>query len=159
MAGGSSERLSSLIRDLVRDARHTVGLLGPGALPSPLAAALGVLSDEGALRLGRLAQLLGVDPSVASRHVAHAQECGLITRSPDPEDGRAWLLALTDEGRERLAAHRSAREAWLDQALDGWTDDDVAVLLDSLGRFRDDMRAAARGPARRSSRNVAAPVA
>ena len=86
MVSSSAVRLTSLLRALVQDARAAEGALGRAGLPSSTAAVLGVLAEHGRIRLGRLAELLGIDPSVASRHVAHAHQAGLVVREPDPLD-------------------------------------------------------------------------
>jgi DNA-binding MarR family transcriptional regulator len=42
---------------------------------------------------------------------------GLVSRRPDPEDGRRALVELTAKGHETLAAERSRREGWLAEAI------------------------------------------
>ncbi|WP_433199255.1 MarR family winged helix-turn-helix transcriptional regulator [Dactylosporangium sp. CS-047395] len=63
---------------------------------------LGILRDRqvGMLELGGH---LGLDKSSITGLVSRAEKRGLVRRSPSPYDGRAVLVALTDEGR-RLAA-------------------------------------------------------
>ena len=63
-----------------------------------------------------------------SRTVRELEDLGLITRTPDPEDGRSSLLSPTPEGLERLAAARAPQESLLLDTLD-------ATLLH--GRFLD----------------------
>jgi DNA-binding MarR family transcriptional regulator len=38
---------------------------------------------------------------------------GLVSRRPDPDDGRRALVELTPAGLERLHATRARREGWL----------------------------------------------
>jgi hypothetical protein len=64
-----------------------------GDVPSSVIAVLGLLSDNGELRLGAVAASLGVDTSVISRTVAVAVHRGLVSRRPDPRDGRACLFS------------------------------------------------------------------
>jgi len=61
-------------------------------------------------RLTEIADALGYDMSVLSRHITIMIDQGLITRLPDPNDGRAWLLHLTEAGETRLHV---AAERWL----------------------------------------------
>ena len=42
-----------------------------------------------------------MDKGAVSRQVQHLTELGLIERTPDPADGRAALLAVTDDARRR----------------------------------------------------------
>ena len=44
-----------------------------------------------------------IDKGAISRQVQHLTELGLIERTPDPADGRATLLAVTDDARRRMA--------------------------------------------------------
>jgi len=57
------------------------------------------LATEGPLRAGELAELIQSDPSTVSRQVASIVKAGLVKREADPDDGRASLLVLTEEGR------------------------------------------------------------
>ncbi len=46
-----------------------------------------------------LAELLGIDPSTASRNLAGLQRAGLIARKRDAEDGRQTDVRLTPKGK------------------------------------------------------------
>lgn len=96
---------------------------------------LGRLSDEGPLRNGALAALLGLDASTVSRHVAALQQSGLIVREADPEDGRACRLRLTNSGQRALAATRKARRGLVRELLGSWPVDDQATLAALLERL------------------------
>jgi DNA-binding MarR family transcriptional regulator len=137
-----AEQLTDVLRDFVRDARAVPSGRGPATLPSSLAGVLGVLARVGEVRVGHLAELLGVDLSVASRHTAAAIARGLVRRRPDPRDGRAGLLHLTALGEQVLAAHRRARTEWMRSLTSSWSDEDAARLLADLQRLRDDAHAA-----------------
>ena len=49
-----------------------------------------------------LAGYFGVGKATMSRQLHALEELGLVAREPDPADGRASLVRLTDEGREPL---------------------------------------------------------
>jgi DNA-binding MarR family transcriptional regulator len=51
--------------------------------------------------------------------VADLESAGLISRRPDPADGRRTLVELTPEGRVTLEADRRDREGWLASAIAG----------------------------------------
>jgi DNA-binding MarR family transcriptional regulator len=63
------------------------------------------------------------------------QELGLIEREPDPMDGRAHLLDLTDEGRQRLDHARSGRRQRFHALLATWPTEDVRLVARMLARF------------------------
>jgi DNA-binding MarR family transcriptional regulator len=82
------------------------------------------LADDGAQRLGSLAQAFGLDPSTITRQVQSLEQAGLVERRTDPQDRRASLLDLTSEGQEVLASTREHRREWLRAALSHWTEED-----------------------------------
>jgi DNA-binding MarR family transcriptional regulator len=49
--------------------------------------------------------------------VGELEADGLISRRPDPVDGRRSLVELTDKGRQVLAADRRQRDGWLAGAI------------------------------------------
>ena len=98
-----------------------------------------------AVRLSDLAALLELDVSTVSRQVRQLVEAGLVTRQPDPEDGRACLLGLSPRGGGVLDAVRQARRDVLRQALCGWRQRDRAALVAALARLADDLPTAAHG--------------
>lgn len=92
---------------------------------------------DGPARPGDLAQRLCVAPSVISRQVAPLERAGLVERGHDPDDARAWRLALTPLGRRQLEVLHADRVAQLGQLLRDWDEDDVrsaAALMDRLSR-------------------------
>ena len=58
-----------------------------------------------------------VRPQSMAATVAALASAGLVSRTPDPGDGRRVLIALTPAGREALAADRRIREGWLADAI------------------------------------------
>ncbi|PZF80241.1 MarR family winged helix-turn-helix transcriptional regulator [Jiangella anatolica] len=96
---------------------------------------LGLLLDGGDVRAADLVERLGLDKSTVSRQIAQMESMGLIQRVPDPQDGRARLLHITDAGRARVQQLREARGRWFGAALEDWPVADVdtlAVLLERL---------------------------
>ncbi len=75
-------------------------------------------SPDGRLRVGDLAQALGVTVGGTSKLVDRIERAGLIRREPDPDDRRASRVALTPNGRRRLAAAVKTYEAELASVLD-----------------------------------------
>lgn len=63
-----------------------------------------------------VAEYLGITKQAASQLVEQLVTRGYLTRVPDPSDGRARLLLLTDRGQACTAA---ARDAATD-AIDSW---------------------------------------
>ena len=81
------------------------------------ASVLGNLRDLGPTRITELAHLEAVTQPTMTTLVTRLERDGLVTRSPDPDDARAVRVAITGEGRQRLARIRAQRAALLDAAL------------------------------------------
>ncbi|WP_019928534.1 MarR family winged helix-turn-helix transcriptional regulator [Nocardia sp. BMG111209] len=84
-----------------------------------------------------LADHFGVGKATISRQVKVLEKLGLIERRPDPDDGRAHLLVLTDEGHHRVESARTARQERFHAMLGTWSAEDVRMLGSMLARFND----------------------
>ncbi|WP_337059425.1 MarR family winged helix-turn-helix transcriptional regulator [Kineococcus sp. G2] len=122
--------LVSVLPHLLRARRH---LAGTASLPGT--AALSIVREHGSLRMSEVAEGLGLDLSTVSRHVAHLRDKGLLTTSPDPDDGRSQRLSVTAAGEGELRAQRDRVVGALAARLADWDDtevDDLARLLRKL---------------------------
>jgi DNA-binding MarR family transcriptional regulator len=109
----------------------------PHECPSGSAAVLTLLGRHGAMRMSKLAELLAVDMSVTSRHVAHVAERGWIERSPDPADKRSRILHLTPAGEATLQDLFRRSTELLTERLSDWSDEEVDQLIRLMTRLRD----------------------
>ncbi|WP_344583262.1 MarR family transcriptional regulator [Streptomyces lunalinharesii] len=116
--------------------KREMGRILPQDCPPASAGVLTLLDRHGEMRMSQLAELLAIDMSVTSRHVAHIAERGWIEREPDPADKRSRLLRLTPKGRELLAELAERYTQTLARYLDDWTDTDVGHLIELLARLR-----------------------
>ncbi|MEW2622036.1 MarR family transcriptional regulator [Streptomyces sp. NPDC048106] len=112
----------------------------PSDCPAGSAAVLTLLGRHGDMRMSRLAELLAVDLSVTSRHVAQVADRGWIERSFDPADKRSRILHLTALGRTQLDELSRRGAALLAERLNNWSDDDVSGLIHSMARLRASFR-------------------
>jgi DNA-binding MarR family transcriptional regulator len=104
------------------------------------------LRCNGALRLSDLAGQLELDASTASRHVRSLEQLGLVRRSPDPDDGRAFRVELTEEGIEQWETSARRRMELLSAAMEGWSDEDVQTFERLMTRFADGVAALTEAP-------------
>ncbi|MCX4590858.1 MarR family transcriptional regulator [Streptomyces sp. NBC_01549] len=117
--------------------KRELGRILPHDCPAGSAAVLTLLGRHGDMRMSKLAELLAVDMSVTSRHVAHVADRGWIERLPDPADKRSRILRLTDTGRERLIElSRRSSQLFADRLSD-WSDHEVGLLIHLMGRLRE----------------------
>jgi DNA-binding MarR family transcriptional regulator len=96
---------------------------------------LALLQDAGPLRASDLVARLGLDKSTVSRQVSSLVDLGMVTREPDPDDGRAQVLTTSAEGSARLARIREVRRARWEADMSGWPAQDVATLGELLARL------------------------
>ena len=92
---------------------------------------------DGPRRVSALAELVHSDASTVSRQTSSLAQHGLLVKLPDPEDGRASMLSLTDEGAELVARLGQLRGEWFKDMLQGWDPRDVAhfsLCLDRLSQ-------------------------
>lgn len=114
---GADHEYLSLERELTvlfRRARANQGEMAREVHPDLETAAYGLLIrlDEcGRQRATELAAYIGVGKATMSRQLRALEDLGLVAREPDPADGRAWLVHLTDEGHQRVSKVRDARRA------------------------------------------------
>jgi DNA-binding MarR family transcriptional regulator len=118
-------QLTAVLREfalsLVRDAPQD-------SLSRTAAATLSVLDRLGPHRVTTLAEHESVSQPAMTGLVHRLESSGLVTREPDPADGRASLVAITPVGLKQLTARRAAHEAAIAARLDLLGSDDRALL-------------------------------
>jgi DNA-binding MarR family transcriptional regulator len=90
--------------------------LGKKLTPSKLRG-LELLSQQDGLRIGELAERVGVDDTTATRLVDRLEELGLAERHSEEGDRRAILVGLTAEGRELVAGVSAQRQQFFTDVL------------------------------------------
>ena len=96
-----------------------------------------MVDDAGSLRGMDVADRTGLDKSTVSRQIATLVELDLLERVPDPDDGRARRIQLSDSGRERLAAVRSKRREHMRGEFASWSTDDLRDFARLLSQFNE----------------------
>jgi len=93
------------------------------------------LADEGPVRASSMVESFHIDKGAVSRQLQQLVELGLVERTPDPDDGRATLVAASDDAVRRLADVAEHRRKWLDEQLGDWSADELARFADLLERY------------------------
>src|ERR687885_2635140 len=101
---------------------------GGGLLSPTLGAALGTIARHGPLTPSELAVRERVQRPTATRLLARLEEPGYVTRTPDPEDGRSSLVAVTPAGHALLEEVRTRKDAYLARRLRTLPAEDRATL-------------------------------
>jgi DNA-binding MarR family transcriptional regulator len=131
-AGELSELAEQLVlasARLVRQARH----VGPRGVSVAQARTLAQLRDSGPLRVTDLADRERCAQPSMTAIVTRLADAGLVRREPDPRDGRAVLVAVTDAGREHLRDARRAMAAELATRMRHLDADERACLRRAVG--------------------------
>lgn len=106
--------------------------------PSTFPLAKQLFGSEG-MRVSELATRVGLDASTVSRQIKQLEDKDICERTPDPADGRASLVRLSESGREIMVAAFRRRFARIQGVLEPWSDSDRALLQHLLTRLAADL--------------------
>ncbi len=70
-----------------------------------------------------------------NRAIQRLDKAGYVSRTRDPDDGRSYRLALTDEGRALYARIAPAANARYNELMSVLDDDESAALLAALNKL------------------------
>lgn len=110
--------------------RRLVG--ASGGLSHALLSALATVAKKGPIRLADLAQIEMVSAPSITRVVAELETRGLVARSADPDDGRAYLMQVTEAGMAAVLRARAARAEVMAELLAELAPADVAAIAEAL---------------------------
>lgn len=136
MSGANAEAATDLyvaLGRLVRELRRTAG--GSPIGPSAMSAMVTLSRADGGLRLGELAEAEGISAPSLTRIVHVLEEQGLAARTPDPDDRRCQVVALTDAGLSLITSGTESRRRALRERLDGLSEEHQALLRAALPAF------------------------
>jgi DNA-binding MarR family transcriptional regulator len=123
----------ALLKDyLARQAGHDLDQAG-------LAVLYVLQAEQASPRITDVATRLGIDPPAVTRKAQQLERLGLVSRTRDAEDARAFRLRLTAEGEHMLSSFQLARHQWLTTVLTDWTPVECQELARLMGRFADDI--------------------
>jgi DNA-binding MarR family transcriptional regulator len=140
------ERASLLAAEL----RATLGKLkrklrehgGGSDLPPSQVSVLLRLEKEGSRAVSSLARSEGMRPQSMSAIITSLLESGLVSGSPDPNDGRQTLISLSRKCQKVLKEGRAARQDWLtttiEERLSVQEQENLAEVLELLARLVED---------------------
>ena len=90
------------------------------------------LGRSGPLSLSELGTRLCLEKSWVSRAVEAMAERGLVTKEPNPEDARSWLVTLSPEGAGRVVQLNRTLDAHAEGLLASLSDRERAAVESSL---------------------------
>ena len=131
---GLELELSVLVRRLRRVIGERARTIDPDLTPAGYLM-LAYMTERGPVRASAVVEAFNLDKGAVSRHVQALVELGLATKERDPDDGRAWVVSLTDEGRRRMAELAIERRERLGRRLGDWSEEELASFVATLGRY------------------------
>lgn len=125
------ELITHFRRLVIRNANQ----VSPGLLPGAYKV-FTTIARCGQISLSALAERMMIDKGQLSRSIRELEHLGLVERTPDPSDGRVWLVSLTDLGTERLKAARVPQEGMLLHTVSDWSIEDMRTFTRLLHGLR-----------------------
>jgi DNA-binding MarR family transcriptional regulator len=101
---------------------------GKGVLSPTLNSALATIDLHGPLTPSELAERERIRRPTATRIVSSLTELGLVSRTPDPSDGRGFLVATTPAGAALMKRLRKRKNAYLAMRMRDLDLDEVETL-------------------------------
>lgn len=115
--------------------RHRYTRFGQSGLsPSKVRLILAV-ADSGGARMGTLAAKLGVTGRAVTALVDSLESEGILTRTTDPYDRRAFLIVLTEAGSALLDTIQQLQREVSEQLFQSLTPEDRRTLAELLGKL------------------------
>jgi DNA-binding MarR family transcriptional regulator len=128
MAQGETETVAAGIDHLVMWARRQA----TAQVSTSTITTLDTLLAEGPLRVSQLAEREAISQPGMTTLIDRLEAAGQAERIPDPSDGRATLVRITEVGRKVLAARQADRTAALVAELERLDETDRAALIAAL---------------------------
>ncbi|MES2137713.1 MAG: MarR family transcriptional regulator [Pseudomonadota bacterium] len=95
------------------------------------------LTRQPGLRQIELADLLDIEPITLSRIVDRLEEAGLVERSADPADRRAWRLHVTARAQPLVEKLKAIAAELVAEAFAGIAPSDIETTRQVLARVRE----------------------
>jgi len=89
------------------------------------------------LRQIELADMLDIEPITLSRILDRLEEAGLVERSADPADRRAWRLHVTAKAQPLIEKLRALADEMIAEAFAGIDPEHIEIMRTVLGRVRE----------------------
>ncbi|WP_158866199.1 MarR family winged helix-turn-helix transcriptional regulator [Leifsonia sp. AG29] len=125
-------RLALAVGRLNRRLRSSTGGLSHGQL-----SALSTIVRQGPLRPSEIAAVEKAAAPTITRVVSDLEARGLVSRAPDPADGRSFFVSGTEAGQRLLLEARSDRARAVSEILAELRPDQVEALRAALPALED----------------------
>ena len=138
MADDATGELGELLMRVARNQRRRWReALAPWDLSPHQARALRVVVERDGVRLSDLAESLHIAPRSATEVADGLQARGLVERTPDPADRRAWRLHVTAKAQPVVGKLRAIADDMTAEAFAGIDPKDIETTRRVLAQVRE----------------------
>ena len=96
-----------------------------------------LLEKTNSLKMSELSRLLKIDNSAITRVVDRLEKNGLVTREPNPDDRRQYLISITEKGKRDIGVVGRIANETNAAIQEGFSDEEIDVFLRVLNSFGD----------------------
>lgn len=104
-------------------------------LPTATYTLLSYMVKNGPARAHELAEAFGADAATVSRHLRAMVDQGLLQRTPDPEDGRSYILKVSEKAAEQWNASFEKSQEIVRSLVKTWSEKDGERFTEFLSRL------------------------
>lgn len=98
-----------------------------------------ILGENSPQPIGQVAKMAVINLSTMTRIAERMSKGGLVRTAPNPDDGRATDLILTDKGERKIREARAITAPLYRKLIRGFSSRDFARLLELLNRLHDNL--------------------
>ncbi len=89
------------------------------------------------LRQVELADMLDIEPITLCRIVDRLEDAGLVERTRDPSDRRAWRLEVTPKAQPLIVKLKAVGAGLVEEAFAGIDPEEIEIARNVLARIRE----------------------
>ena len=115
--------------------RQADAALSPFALTANQFVLLALLNERDGASQRDLVDRAASDPNTIRPMLTSLEKKGYVVREPDPDDGRAWLIRITTQGRRTFRKVRSETEAFRERLASNLDVHERKSLVRMLGEI------------------------
>ncbi|EIJ79088.1 MarR family transcriptional regulator [Bacillus methanolicus PB1] len=139
---------AQIVADIEKELRYISGIikqkgreiLSNYTITLPQFVALQWLFEEGDMTIGELSNKMYLAFSTTTDLIDRMEKNKLVIRVKDPNDRRVVRIHLLEEGGRIIEEVIKKRQAYLQEVLKNYSDEEVIALKNNLIRLHQDMR-------------------
>lgn len=93
------------------------------------------LCQVGEINQSMLQKRINIDNAAITRHLKQLEANGMVLRRKNPVDNRETFVTLSEEGKERIQGYKNERDSFVNQMLQGFSQNEIQQLENYLKRM------------------------